>query len=408
MKGNKKTNNSIFKWKFSGSMIRDFLQKESAGGILLMISAALAMIIANTFLEPYYQLLLTTPVTVGVGKLLIAKPLLLWINDGLMAVFFFLVGMELKREIVEGELSDIRKIILPGIGAVGGMLFPALIFVAFNYQDPTNLQGWAIPAATDIAFALGILSLLGKRVPLSVKVFLTSLAIFDDIGAVLIIAFFFTSKISLLALAIAAACILVLWILNRRGVTAKSPYLLVGIIMWVATLKSGVHATLAGVVLAMFIPLKNEANPEYSPLKSLEHDLHKTVAFFILPIFAFANAGIDLTQMQVGQVLHGVPLGIAAGLFLGKQAGIFGLCWVAIKLGWAKLPDGVNWLGLYGTALLCGVGFTMSLFIGSLAFEETGNNLIFDERIGIIAGSILSAVAGFIILKFAFKKTVEE
>ena len=373
-----------------------------------MGATALALLIANTPLEPVYHLLLSTPLKVGIGDFEIAKPFLLWINDGLMAIFFFLVGMELKREIVEGELSDMKKIVLPGVGAVGGMVFPVLIFVLLNYQNPTNMQGWAIPAATDIAFALGILALLGKRVPLSVKIFLTSLAIFDDVGAVMIIAFFFTSNISWLALAVAGACIPILWIMNRRGLVAKSAYILVGVVMWVATLKSGVHATLAGVVLAMFIPLKGKGDgSDVSPLKTLEHDLHKTVAFIILPIFAFANAGINFTQMQAEQLLHGVPLGIAAGLFIGKQVGIFGLCWAAIKLGWAKLPEGVNWLGLYGTALLCGVGFTMSLFIGGLAFEETGNDLIFDERLGIVIGSLLSGLVGYFVLRAAFPKKSE-
>ncbi|MEM0996461.1 MAG: Na+/H+ antiporter NhaA [Bacteroidota bacterium] len=386
-------------------IVRDFLQKESAGGLLLMGAAALALIIANTPLEPYYQMLLSTPMKVAVGSLEIAKPLLLWINDGMMAVFFFLVGLELKRELLEGELSDRRNIILPGIGAVGGMVIPALIYVAFNYQDPVGMQGWAIPAATDIAFALGILSLLGSRVPVSIKVFLTSLAIFDDIGAVLIIAFFFTSKISVTALVVAAVCIVALWILNRRGVVAKSPYILVGLIMWVATLKSGVHATLAGVVLAMFIPMRAPHDPSYSPLKRLEHDLHKTVAFFILPVFAFANAGIDLRNMAADQVFHSIPLGIMAGLFIGKQVGIFSLCWLFVKMGLAKLPAGINWLRLYGTSLLCGVGFTMSLFIGSLAFEETGVDMTFDERLGIIIGSLLSALLGYFVLRSSFKKT---
>ena len=279
------------------------------------------------------------------------------------------------------------------------MVVPVLIFVGVNLHDPVGMQGWAIPAATDIAFALGVLSLLGKRIPISIKVFLTSLAIFDDIGAVVIIALFFTSKLSLTALMVALGCIPILWVLNRKGVVAKSPYLLIGLIMWFATLKSGVHATLAGVVLAMFIPMRSKTNPEHSPLKSLEHDLHKVVAFFILPIFAFANAGIDFRGMALEQVLHPVPLGIAAGLFIGKQAGIFSFCWLSIKLRLAQLPAGMNWTLLYGTALLCGIGFTMSLFIGSLAFEETGVNLIFDERLGIIVGSVLSAVVGVFVLK---------
>ena len=386
------------------SSINSFLKMESAGGILLMLSAALAIILANTPFQHYYQLLLSTPVEVRVGTLEIAKPLLLWINDGLMAVFFFLVGLELKRELLEGELSDKRNIILPGVGAIGGMVAPALIYLYFNMGDDVAVKGWAIPAATDIAFALGVLALLGSRVPTSIKIFLTSLAIFDDIGAIVIIALFYTSKISLTALIVVAVCIPVLVGLNRRNVISKSPYLLVGIIMWVAMLKSGVHATLAGVVLAMFIPMRSKANPEISPLKTLEHDLHSIVAFFVLPVFAFANAGISFAGVTTEQVLHGVPMGIAAGLFVGKQVGIFALCGLFIKLNWAKLPEGMNWMSLYGTAALCGIGFTMSLFVGSLAFEETGVNLLFDERLGIILGSLASGVVGYVVLKVSLKR----
>lgn len=380
---------------------------ESAGGILLFIAATAAIIIANTPLEPYYQLFLSTPVEVRVGALEIAKPLLLWINDGLMAVFFFLVGLELKRELVEGELSDKRNIILPGAGAIGGMLVPAAIYLYFNGADPVAAKGWAIPAATDIAFALGVLTLLGKRVPISIKIFLTSLAIFDDIGAIIIIALFYTSKISLLALIVVALCIPILAILNKRNVVSNSPYILIGIIMWIATLKSGVHATLAGVVLAMFIPMRSKDDPEHSPLKSLEHDLHSIVAFFVLPVFAFANAGISFANVTTEQMFHNVPIGIALGLFAGKQIGIFGLCWLCIKMNFAQLPKGMSWGGLYGTAALCGIGFTMSLFVGSLAFEETGVNLLFDERLGIIIGSLLSGIIGYLVLNATLKKPVE-
>lgn len=380
-------------------MISDFLKKESAGGIILMLAALVAIVLANTPLESYYRLLLSTAVEVRIGSLEVAKPLLLWINDGLMAVFFFLVGMELKRELIEGELSDRKNIILPGIGAVGGMFVPAAIYVFFNTGDPVALQGWAIPAATDIAFALGILALLGSRVPVSLKIFLTSLAIFDDIGAILIIALFYTANISASALLFVAVCIMVLAVFNKAGVISKSPYILVGVIMWVATLKSGVHATLAGVILAMFIPLSS-TNTKNSPLKELEYDLHNIVAFFVLPVFAFANAGIALGGITIDQVFHGVPLGIAAGLFFGKQIGVFGLCWLAIKLKFAKLPSGMNFSNLYGVAALCGVGFTMSLFIGSLAFEGTDMNLLFDERLGIILGSFASGIVSYFLLRF--------
>jgi len=381
------------------NFVARFFQLESAGGIVLMFATVIAVVLANTPLGTYYNLLIETPVEVRVGALKIAKPLLLWINDGLMAIFFFLVGLELKRELLEGVLADKRAIILPGIGAVGGMLIPAMIYIYLNSGDPVAMKGWAIPAATDIAFALGILSLLGSRVPTSLRIFLTSLAIFDDIGAILIIALFYTAKISLIALLVVACCIPVLVLFNRRGVEAKSLYVLVGVIMWTAMLKSGIHATLAGVLLAMFIPMRSRTKPEYSPLEDMESDLHFAVAFLILPVFAFANAGISLGGVGLEQVFHGVPSGIALGLFLGKQAGVFGFCWVAAKLRWTPLPEGASWGSLYGTAILCGVGFTMSLFIGSLAFEETGVNLLFDERLGIILGSLVSGVAGYLVLR---------
>ena len=384
------------------SFIVTFLKLESAGGIVLILSALLAILIANSFLEPYYHLLLSTPIDVRIGALEIAKPLLLWVNDGLMSIFFFLVGLELKRELLEGELSDKRKIILPAIGAIGGMLVPALIYLYFNHDDPIAVKGWAIPAATDIAFALGILALLGSRVPTSIKIFLASLAIFDDIGAIIIIAFFYTSKISITALSIVAFCLPILIMFNKYNVVSKSAYIFVGIIMWAATLKSGVHATLAGVILAAFIPIRSKSNPEYSPLKDLEHDLHTVVAFFVIPVFAFANAGINFSGVSIDQILHGVPIGISLGLFFGKQIGIFVFCWIFIQLKIACLPNNMNWTALYGTSALCGIGFTMSLFVGSLAFEETGVNLLFDERLGIILGSLASGIVGYAILSANF------
>ncbi len=370
-----------------------------------MSSALLALICANTPLQSVYELLLSVPVAIRIGALEIAKPLLLWINDGLMAIFFFLIGLELKRELIEGELSDKRNIILPGIGAVGGMLVPAMIYIYFNSHDPVAMQGWAIPAATDIAFALGVLTLLGSRVPISIKIFLTSLAIFDDIGAIVIIAIFYTAEISFAAMIVVACSILALACLNRRNVISSSPYILVGTIMWVATLKSGVHATLAGVVLAMFIPIRSKQYPEISPLRTMEHDLHPIVAFFVLPVFAFANAGISLKGVGVEQVLHSVPIGISLGLFFGKQIGIFGLCLLAVKLKFTALPRDISWLTLYGVSALCGIGFTMSLFVGSLAFEETGVNLLFDERLGIILGSLASGVLGYFILAYSLRSS---
>jgi Na+:H+ antiporter, NhaA family len=388
-------------------ILPSFISKESFGGILLMSAAALAMLLANSPLDSLYYSLLDTPIEVRIGELQVAKPLLLWINDGLMAVFFFLIGLELKRELVEGELSDPRNIILPGVGAIGGMLIPALIYAYFNYDDPQALQGWAIPAATDIAFALGVLSLLGSRVPTSIKIFLTSLAIFDDVGAIIIIAVFYTANISFTALLIAGACLPIAYLLNRYDVIEKSPYMLIGIIMWVATLKSGVHATLAGVILAMFLPLKSAKKPDFSPLKDLEDDLHSIVAYFVLPVFAFANAGISFSNLGSDQALHGVTLGIAFGLFFGKQIGVFGLCALAIKAGLTKLPKGMNYTSLYATAALCGIGFTMSLFIGSLAFSAPLSNRIFDERIGIVVGSLISGIIGFLLLRYTLKKSSE-
>ena len=365
-----------------------------------MAAASLAILLANTPLLPYYQLLLEVPVELRVGALYIAKPLVLWINDGLMAIFFFAIGLELKREIVEGELSQPANVLLPAIGAVGGIAVPVAIYVAFNFGDPAAMRGWAVPAATDIAFALGILMLLGKRVPLSLKVFLVSLAIFDDLAAILIIAIFYTAELSVLALATAAACLLVLTLMAWRRVGSISAYVLVGVLMWMAVLKSGVHATLAGVALAAFIPMKDPGDPARSPLKELEHDLHQFVAFVVLPLFAFANAGISFAGLGTEALLHPVPLGIAAGLFIGKQLGVFLCCVLAIRLGLARLPDGASWGGLYGVSVLSGIGFTMSLFISGLAFEDRAIDtvMLFDERLGILLGSGLSGVVGYLVL----------
>ncbi len=380
--------------------LRDFLKLDYASGLLLVAMAVLAIIVANSPLASLYGTFIDLPVVIRFGSFEIAKPLLLWINDGLMAVFFFLVGLELKREVMEGELSNPRQMVLPGLAAIGGMAVPALIYVAINWNDPVALQGWAIPAATDIAFALAILGLLGSRVPLALRVFLVTVAIFDDVGAIVIIALFYSGDLSLVALGVAAACLPLLWLMNRRGVAETAPYLLIGAIMWAAMLKSGVHATLAGVLLAMFIPIRVPSR-EGSPLKDMEHDLHGAVGFGILPLFAFANAGIPLIGIGVEAALHPVPLGIMAGLFLGKQIGIFGFCWLGVRLRLARLPDGMTWPQIYGTAMLCGVGFTMSLFIGSLAFESTGVNLLYDERLGIIAGSLLSGLAGYLVLRLS-------
>ena len=383
--------------------IREFLKLESASGILLVGAAALALIFANTPLDRFYEEMTRMPVVIRIGQLEIAKPLLLWINDGLMAVFFFLVGLELKREMLEGELSEWRKVVLPAIGAAGGMAVPALLYIVFNSGNADALRGWAIPAATDIAFALGILGLLGRRVPTGLKVFLVSLAIFDDVAAILVIAFFYTNELSIVALAVGGACLIVLFLFNRRGVVSIAPYVLVGLVMWVAVLKSGVHATLAGVLLALFIPLRGRPEAERSPLRELEHDLHPSVAYVILPLFAFVNAGVDLGAVG-SSVLHPVPLGIAAGLFIGKQVGVFGACWLAIRFGLAKLPAGVGWRDLYGAALLCGVGFTMSLFIATLAFEGRADGFLGMDRLGILVGSLLSGMAGYFWLRVSLRK----
>lgn len=386
--------------------IRNFVKMESAGGMVLMAAAVLALLAANTGAAGLYSYFIETPVEVRVGALQIAKPLFLWVNDGLMAIFFFLVGLELKREFLEGELSDASSIVLPAVGAVGGMVVPVAIYLFINQDDPAGFNGWAIPAATDIAFALGILSLLGSRVPVSLKVFLVSLAIFDDLGAIIIIAAFYSGDLSSTALVVAAACLVALTIMNRRNVVSISSYVFIGLIMWIAVLKSGVHATLAGVALAAFIPMRDPGNSHYSPLRELEHDLHQVVAFGVLPMFAFVNAGIDLSGIGFSDLLHKVPLGIAAGLFVGKQLGIFLLCLAAIKLGLARLPQGASWGSLYGVSILCGVGFTMSLFVGSLAFENplVEQDLVFDERLGIILGSLLSGIMGYVVLHLSLPK----
>ena len=384
--------------------IRAFFNLEASGGIVLALAAIAAMIIANTPLNTWYESFIHAPVAIQVGGFAIAKDAHHWINDGLMAVFFFLVGLELKREVLIGELSNVKQIILPAAAALGGMIMPAIIFLIFNYNEPEFWKGWAIPTATDIAFALGILSLLGNRVPNALKVFLVSIAIFDDIGAIIIIAIFYTSELSLGSLAIAGLCLPFLYLLNRRNVTSITPYLLIGLIMWIFVLKSGIHATLAGVVLALFIPLFDRTDPEHSPLEELEHDLQNTVSYGILPLFAFANAGISLKGAGFAELFHSVPLGIAAGLFIGKQLGVMIMCWLIFKLGISTMPRGMNFKQIYGAALLCGVGFTMSLFIGGLAFA--GETPLFDERLGIIMGSIVSGITGYLMLKATLKDEV--
>jgi len=382
--------------------IKDFLQQESTSGLLIITAAILAMGVENSPLSPLYDALLEIPVGIQVGALVIHKPLLLWINDGLMAVFFFLVGLEIKREFVEGELSDPARMVLPGIAAVGGMAVPAMIYIAMNHGNASAMAGWAIPTATDIAFALGVLSLFGNRVPHSLKLFLLTLAVLDDLGAIVIIALFYSADLSLLSLAVALSAIAILLLLNLGGITRIAPYLLVGLVLWVSVLKSGVHATLAGVLLAFFIPLRDERSGT-SPLQHLEHLLHPYVALLILPLFAFANTGINLSGLTPESLLHPVPLGIALALLIGKQLGVFGLSWLTIRLGLGRLPEGSTWLSLYGVSALCGIGFTMSLFISGLAAEQIGTGEIADDRLGILLGSVASAVIGYFTLSYSLR-----
>ncbi len=382
--------------------IRQFLKLESSAGILLIAAAVLAIILDNSPFAWLYDQLLTLPFSVSIGTWGLSKPLLLWVNDGLMAVFFLLVGLEVKREILEGELSSKSQILLPAIAAAGGMIVPSGLYAALNWGDPVAIRGWAIPAATDIAFALGIISLLGSRVPVSLKILLTAIAIFDDLGAIIIIAVFYTADLSLLSLAFAAVAIAGLFILNRMRVTRLAPYILIGILLWVFVLKSGVHATLAGVALGLAIPLRAKDAEGHSPLRHLEHILHPWVAFAILPLFAFANAGLPLFEMSFADLQNPVSLGIALGLIAGKQFGVFVPAWLAIKSGLAELPEGTNYLGLYGMSVLTGIGFTMSLFIGSLAFNDPA--MAGPVRIGILLGSIVCALLGYIILRKAFAR----
>ena len=378
------------------SILREFLDGEAAGGIILMVAAALALIVANSPLSATYFNILHA----YLGPLSVSH----WINDGLMAVFFLLVGLEIKREMLDGQLSTWPRRVLPGVAAAGGMVVPALVYVAVNRNNQAALSGWAIPTATDIAFALGVLSLLGKRVPASLKVFLTALAIIDDLGAVIIIAIFYTSGLSLAYLAAAFAVIAVLIVLNRMRVMNLLPYLVLGAVLWVLVLKSGVHATLAGVALALTIPLERSpgigSDAEHSPLHRLEHGLHKLVPFIVIPIFGFANAGVSLGGLSAAALIEPLTLGVAAGLVLGKLVGVFGSSAIAIRLGLADLPAHAGWLHMLGISLLCGIGFTMSLFIGLLAFASDAA-LQDAVKVGILVGSLVAALVGAAVLLMA-------
>jgi Na+:H+ antiporter, NhaA family len=377
------------------SSLQQFLKLESAGGIVLCAAAAIALALANSPLETLYIQLLDLPLAIQIGSLAIAKPLLLWVNDGLMAIFFMLVGLEVKREVVEGELSRLSDAALPAIAALGGMAGPALVYLACAWDDAEALRGWAIPIATDIAFALGVLALLGPRAPPSLKVFLLALAIIDDLGAIIIIAAFYTAELSLVALTLAGVGVVALVTLNLSGVSHRAAYMLAGVFIWVCVLKSGVHATLAGVIVGLAMPLR--AADGSSPARDLEHDLHPWVAFGVLPVFAFANAGVGLSDIAPGDLLHPIKVGTGLGLLVGKQVGVIGSIWAATRIGVGTLPEGTDWLQLYGLALLTGIGFTMSLFIGTLAFPAEAYDL--DVRIAVLLASVISAIGGYLVLR---------
>lgn len=373
-----------------------FLQADALGGIILILATALSLYFANSSLRDIYALFLATPISISVAEYALAKPLLLWINDGMMAVFFFLVGLELKRELIDGQLSDRRRAALPIFAAIGGVVVPSLIYFAINFNDPQAVRGWAIPAATDIAFALGVLALLGSRVPTSLKVFLLAIAIIDDLAAIIIIAVFYTSQVSFMMLAVAAVGVTGLALLNIFRVTRLAPYVLVGAVVWVFFLKSGVHATLAGVVTALFVPHLRPSGESSTLLVSTEHELKPWVLFGIMPLFAFANAGVELGSLSTSDLLAPISLGIVLGLFLGKQLGICLFTWLAVRLGVASLPDGITWRHVHGVSLLAGIGFTMSLFIGTLAFSVADQTA--SVRIGVLFGSLLSGLIGFFVL----------
>ena len=379
------------------------IDRDILSGLLLIFATLSALILQNSPLSTFYTNFLHTPVELSFGQLHLAKPLLLWVNDGLMAIFFFLIGLEVKREVLEGELSSLRKIALPGIAALGGMTVPAVIYLSLNAHDDFSVNGWAIPTATDIAFALGILSLLGSRIPRSAKLFLMALAIIDDLGAIIIIALFYTDELSSISLIVATSVLVGLILLNRMGVNKKTPYIILGTILWVSVLKSGVHATLAGVALAFTIPMYSNRNTESSIAYQMEHDLQDWVSFFILPLFAFVNAGIDLHKVSLDALLLSAPLGIMMGLFLGKQLGVFGFTLIATKLKIIKIPKSIDLLMLYGISVLTGIGFTMSLFIDTLAFNDTVR-FNYADKLAILLGSLFSALLGFTILKIALHR----
>lgn len=376
--------------------IRKFLRLESSSGIILLSATIFALVLDNTAASFLYQGLVHSPFSFQFLNFEFSQTFLFFVNDILMAIFFLLVGLELKREYCLGELSEPSKIILPAMAAFGGMVIPALFYVFFNYNDPETIKGWAIPVATDIAFALGILSLFGKRVPIQLKLFLLTLAIFDDLGAIIIIAIFYTKSLSFEFLALSILIFCILWLFNILKINKLWPFLLIGVLLWFCVLMTGVHPTIAGILVALMIPVNQ--NPEQSLLHKLEDTLHPWVAFLIMPLFAFANAGVSFSGLTVEIFSNPITLGIIAGLFLGKQVGVLFFTWVAVQLGWASLPRQVNWLDIYGIALLCGIGFTMSLFLGILAFEDVGAQFLTPVRIGVLFASLISGIASAFIL----------
>ena len=384
-----------FKW---------FFKLEAASGLILLFAAIIALLVSNSSFSSLYTEVLNTYFFLGIKNFGIKLSILHWINDALMAIFFFLVSLEIKREFIQGELSNPKQALLPIIAAVGGMVVPALIYIVINLQDPVTLKGWAIPSATDIAFSLGVLSLLGKRVPLSLKVFLTALAIIDDLGAIVIIAFFYSGDVQYIYLLLMLACLIVLLLLNKFNVRNFIPYLLVGLFMWEFTHQSGIHATISGVLLALTIPHKdNNKTHSHSLLLKLEHAISPYVAFGIMPIFAFANAGVSLEGITLASLLNPVPLGILCGLFFGKQIGVFIFSYASIKLKLASMPNNANWMTLYGVGVLTGIGFTMSLFVGNLAFEDATNHMD-GVKIGVLLGSLLSTIFGYMLILLSPKK----
>ncbi|MGB6330123.1 MAG: Na+/H+ antiporter NhaA [Halarcobacter sp.] len=389
-------------------LVKKYFKNESSSGLILILVTIIALILRNSTFSEFYTTFLNTQIEFKVGEILdISKPLILWINDGLMAIFFLLIGLEIKRELIAGHLSTPKKVALPAIAALGGMIVPAIVYIAFNYGDDFALRGWAIPTATDIAFALGILSLLGRRIPASLKIFLMALAIFDDLGAILIIAFFYTSDLSFHAISIAGVCILILLALNRFQVTKIGYYWIVGTLLWIFVLKSGVHATLSGIIVAFAIPLNavNEKRKLVSPAKTLEHHIHFWVAFYILPLFAFVNAGVDLSDLSIEKISNGVSLGIIFGLFFGKQLGVFLFTYLAIKYKLANMPKAVSWAQIYGVSVLTGIGFTMSLLIDALAFNNS-DTFFYTDKLGILIASFLSGIVGYLILRFVKSKRI--